>query len=123
MAFKHDASQPFEIGLCYSNGHLQEQRVVNYAAGRRRRRQVVGGNDLYKATLRLKYDGPLPIKKAKYDDLQKLLGFIPPHLHLFYQKLKASQGSDVKSDEQASNTCDQADCSDGEEPCTDDENV
>ena len=45
--------------------------------------------DMGAAPIGKKYTSVLPIRKAKYDDLQKMLKFIPPSVQHFYTNLKA----------------------------------
>ena len=89
MAFRHSHDKPFEISLRYSHGTLQGESVVSYQIRRRRGQMPLCSLDMGAAPIGKKYTSVLPIRKAKYDDLQKMLKFIPPSVQHFYTNLKA----------------------------------
>ena len=89
MAFRHSHDKPFEISLRYSHGTLQGESVVSYQIRRRRGQMPLCSLDMGAAPIGKKYTSVLPIRKATYDDLQKMLKFIPPSVQHFYTNLKA----------------------------------
>lgn len=83
MSFKRDSSKAFNSSLKFSHGQLQREQVVSYKIQGRPRGRRSG--DQVPAELEKKYPDPAPVKKAKYDDLQKVICLVPPVHHNFFK--------------------------------------
>ena len=95
MIFSHKEDRKFQIEVKYSHGPLQPPSYVSYEIQRMRKGRPSTSDGLASAELLSKYeDAGCYISKAKYDDLQKLLRFIPPHHHAEYKELSFDTSAD-----------------------------
>ena len=86
--FRFERSNPLKYKYCYMLNELEAWKIVNLARRRRGR-----PSNLQDVELTLKYTSPRGISSKKAD-IMKLLKYIPPVFHAYYQNLVVSGDDD-----------------------------
>ena len=89
MWFRFERSNPLKYKYRYTLNELEAWKTVDLARRRRGR-----PSNLQDVELTLKYTSPRGINPKKKADIMKLLQYIPPVFHAYYQNLVVSGDDD-----------------------------